>query len=704
MKFRVTALLLMLILLCSCGEQGAENTSSTISHDSGAIYDPISISAAGAWSEISLLASEEDLQTSAHPTDIKIDNNTGKNVYVSTSDNGIYLSRNSGKSFQNSSAGLLTQNIELLAIDPNNNDYVLAFAIDDSLREEVKGIYASSNAGRGWKKISTSFSKIKNAKMQLLFDDSSYDSTTSNSAIVYITGVVMAGDTISEGQNALYRSSDGGKTFTLASHIHLDSEVAIHPTRGYVYLTDSTGFYRSIDHGTNFEMMTGESCTHVFTSPKYPENVVLAGINGMLISRNSGVSFENTSGIVPNMSEAEVFASPLSNANFMSSFKNYNGTYEIKYSNDGGITWQLSQIQGLDKTDLEEDYHVDFSFNTQTTTTVMMLYKNAVYKSSDSGATFTLCDNLLKKVEINSSVYENRANSEHLAFVVNKNTVAYSLYNGESFKTITVANLKENEFIASAYLMDKKTLMLAIGTDENDEYTLAFLSSSGNSITRSAFNKLKTPNFFGESNNKNTLFAGNYYSTDMGEHWEEMKDCDAVLYQNLVSPGEMFGVKGTKVVMSVDKGRSWIEIFDAKSKVEDLAYDYYEKCIYAVTTDKLLKSSLNGEVQNLTNKIPNNSLGEKIITDIETDYLYPNIIYIGGKAQDYINDCSIMISVDSGETWRVISATLMNSDTINCIPIQPIDFTINSKNRILTAYCGSFGTFKFDITKTQWSK
>lgn len=704
MKSRIIAFLTVFLLLCSCNGQGGDNTSSTQSDSSGAIYDNISLSATSAWSEMSLLESVADLQISAKTTDIKIDGKTGENVYVATKDNGIYISRDSGNNFKNSSAGLLTENIELLAIDPNNNDYILALAIDDSLKEEVKGIYASTNGGRGWQKISTSFSKIQGAKMQIIFDNASYDSSKSNSSIVYITGVTMAGDTIAQGQNALYRSLDGGKTFALASHIRFDSEIAVHTSRGYVYLTDSTGFYRSIDHATNFEMMTGESCTHVYTSSKSPEDVFLAGINGMMISHNSGVSFENTMGKVPNLSEAVIFASFVNEDNLMSLYKTHDGNYDIKYSTDGGASWQIPKIENIHKTTLDEEFKVDFCFSENDASTVMMLYNNEVYKSVDSGANFALCSKINKKLSISSSVNENHAIKGYFAFVVDRDTVAYSFYNGESYKIINVKNLKENEYIASAYLMDKTTLMIAVGSQESDEYTLAFLSVGNDSITRSAFKKLKNPILFGDSNNKNILFAGNFYSTDMGQHWEEMKNCDAVLYQNLVSPGEMFGVKDTKVVMSVDKGKSWIDIFDAKIKVEDIAYDYYEKTIYAVTTNGLLKSTIEGNVENLTNKIPNNSMGEKFLTEVEVDYLYPNIIYVGGKAKEYINDCSIMISVDNGKTWRVISATLVNSNAINCTPTQPIDFTVDSSTRILRAYCGSFGTFEFDITKTQWGK
>ena len=701
MKNRIIALLMIFTLLCSCNGQGS-NTSSTTSGSSGIIYDSASLSAASAWREVTLLNSNENLKTSARLTDIKTDTKSGDNVYVATSDNGVFVSRDGAVSFNNSSAGLLTENIQLLAVDPNNNDYILAFAVDGALQEEVKGIYASSNAGRGWKKISTSFNKIQGAKMQLLFDDASYDSSKKNSSIVYLTGVVMKGDSVSAGQNTIYRSTDGGRTFSLASYIRLDSEIAVHPTRGYVYITDSTGFYRSIDHASNFEMMTGESCTHVFTTPNSPEDVVLAGINGMIISHNSGVSFESTAGIVPNMSQAQVFASALSNANFMSVFQNYDGSYDIKFSRDGGVSWQTSQIENKNKA-VPDDYIIDFYFNVQNTATVLMIYKNEVYKSTDSGATFKLVGAVRKKAQSKSEVFENKSLG-YLAFVVNNDTVVYSANEGESLKPITVTNLKDGEYIASAYLTDKKTLMLALGYDQSEDYTLAFLSTSNNSVTRTAFNKLKTPRLFGDNNNQNILFAGNYYSIDMGVHWEEMKNCDAVLYQNLVSPGELFGVKDTKLVMSVDKGKNWIEIFDAQTKIEDVAYDYYEKCVYVVTGDKFLKSTLDGTVQNLTNKIPNNTLGEKILTEIEVDYIYPNVIYVGGKSDNYINDCSVMISVDAGETWRVISATFNNSNAISCMPIQPIELTVNPVKRVLTAYCGSFGTFEFDITKTQWGK
>ena len=699
MKNRIIAMFVSFMVLCSCSGQSGGDTSSTQSDFSGVIYDNISLSATSAWSEMPLLEYEEKLLLSAKTTDIKME---GENVYVATSDNGIYISRDGGKRFNNSSAGLLTENIELLSIDPNNSDYILALAVDNSLREEVKGLYVSTNKGRGWQKVGTSFIKIPGAKMQLVFDNASYDSSKSSSSIVYLTGVVMSGDTIGQEQNAIYRSLDGGKTFTLASYTKADSEIAVHSTRGYVYLTDSTGFYRSIDHATNFEMMTGESCTHVYTSLKLPESVFLAGINGMLSSKDSGISFENEMGQVPNLSEAEIFASPINEQNLISLFKTYDGKFDIKYSTDGGASWQLCKI--LAPTLSNHNFRVDFCFDKTEESTVMMLYNNSVYKSVDSGANFELCSKINKKLSINSSVNENHAINGYFAFVVDTDTVAYSFYNGESHKFINIRNLREDEYIASAYLMDKKTLMLTVGSTQSEEYTLAFLSTGNDSITRSSFKELKTSTLFGDSKNKNILFAGNYYSTDMGEHWEEMKNCDAVLYQNLVSPGEMFGVKDTKVVMSVDKGKNWIEIFDAKMKVEDIAYDYYQKTVYAVTSNGLVKSSLDGDVKNISGKIPNNAMGEKILTEIEVDYLYPNIIYAGGRAQDYINDCSIMISVDSGNTWRVISATLINSDSINCTPIQPIDFTVDPSTRNLRAYCGSFGTFEFDITKTQWGK
>ncbi len=702
MKIRLIALILVFALLCSCGGQGGENTSSSSSNLSELLYDDISLAALSAWSKKEMLSYKEDVKTPSVLTDIQIDNNDGNNVYIATMDNGVYISRDGGISFENSSAGLLSSAVQLITIDPNNNNYVLALSMDDY--EETNGVYASSNAGRGWKKISDSFTKIPNTKMQLLFDDASYDSAKSNSSIVYLTGVTKKGDVAPKGHSILYRSTDGGRTFSVASHIRPDSEIAVHPTRGYVYLTDSTGFYRSIDHGVTFEMMTGESCTHVFVSPKTPDNVVLAGINGMIVSKNNGVSFENTAGVVPNMSVAEIFASPLSNANFMSSFKNYDSKYEIKYSVDGGVSWQFSQFEEPIQNAVQ-DYVVDFSFSTKNTSHVMMLYKNAIYKSTDSGATFTICADLLGEINITSDVCENQSEFGYLSLVVGKDKVAYSLYNGASWKLINVKNLSETEYIKSTYLMDKKTLMVMIGNIEKPEYTLAFLSTSNNQITRSTLDKIKTPNLFGDANNKNTLFAGNFYSTDFGEHWEEMNGCDAVLYQNLVSPGEMFGVKGTKVVTSVDKGRNWFELCDVGSTVLDVAFDYYDKALYIVTGDKFFSCTFDGKLKNLTSKIPNNSLTKKVLNDVEVDYLYPNIIYVGGREEEYINDCSIMISIDKGESWRVISATPVNSaNSDNAIPLQPFCLRVEPASRVLTAYCGSFGTFEFDITKTQWGK
>ncbi len=695
---KILILCVVISLFVSCGQNSnsdKHNTSSKENNNS----DSVSLSLISAWESKDFSFNDSALAEDFVINDISFDPETDQNIFLATS-HGVFQSKNGGETFENSAVGFLSENVDLIEIDPNNSKCIIALCVKNSKTRSSGGVYVSSNSVQGFNKTEDYFVPVNNSKIQLVFDASSYQN--GKSSIVYLTGVVKVNDGITVEENALYRSYDGGKTFSLVAKIQPDSEISVHPTKGYVYLTNSTGFYRSIDHGETFETILGASSTHIFVSQTNVNRVTVAGINGMLKSEDSGETFESTAGVVPRMSTAIIYASNHNEKNMVCYYQNYDKSYTVEFSTDHGVTWKTSVINAKTKGAFSSsEYKIDFAWSLKSPSTVVMVYNNTIYKSNDYGENFYPCENSIKAFDIQSSVGENAVNEQYKAFAVGTNNIALTLDNAQSWSFYNLKTISENEYIANVYPINRTTLVVIIGNQNAKTYALAFFNKDSEILTRSFADDLISSAVAGDKGNKNLIFAGNYFSHDLGKNWEKMNGCDAVMTQNPYSPSELFGVCGEKVVMSVDKGRSWVELFNSNGVVSDMAYDYFENVLYVVSSNNLYKYTKDKQLINCTLNMPQNHFDEVVIQNVEIDPNFPGRVYVSGVDLNYINNHSIMLSLNCGEKWYVINSVSNNTDLPEFAnAIQAFDITVDNQNSTLISYSGMYGMYEFDIDKT----
>lgn len=694
---KILILCVVISLFVSCGENSnsdKQNTSSNENNNS----DSVSLSLINAWESKDFNFNDSALAEDFVINDISFDPTNDQNIFLATS-HGVFQSKNGGGTFENSAVGFLSENVDLIEIDPNNSKCIVALCVSNSKTKDSSGIYVSSNSVQGFQKTEDLFIPVNNSKLQLVFDSSSYQN--GKSSIVYLVGVVKLDDDISVEENALYRSYDGGKTFSLVAKIQPDSEISVHPTKGYVYLTNSTGFYRSIDHGETFETILGASSTHIFVSQTNVNRVTVAGINGMLKSEDSGETFESTAGVVPRMSTAVIYASNLNEKNMVCYYQNHDKSYTVEFSTDHGITWKTSVINTKTKGAFSSsNYKIDFAWSLNSPSTVVMVYNNNVYKSDDYGENFYPCENSIKAFDIQSSVSENAVSPQYKALAIGTNNIALTFDNAENWDFYNLKTISKNEYIANVYPVNRTTLVVIIGNEDTQTYALAFFNKDSEILTRSFADDLISSAVAGDTGNKNLIFAGNYISYDLGKNWEKMNGCDAVITQNPYSPSELFGVCGEKVVMSVDKAKSWIELFDCPF-VSDMAYDYFEGVLYVVANNNLYKYTSDKQIINCTPNIPKNHFDEILIQRVEVDQNSPGRVYISGISDFYVNDSCIMLSLNCGEKWYVINSVSNNTDLPEFTnAIQAFDITVDNQNSTLISYSGMYGMYEFDIDKT----
>ncbi|MCF6365201.1 MAG: hypothetical protein L3J35_03270 [Bacteroidales bacterium] len=222
--------------------------------------------------------------------DVEIDPNNTNVVWVGTGEynsqraigygDGIYLSKNGGKSFKN--VGLKnTEHIGRIAIDPRNSDVYIAAQGPLWGPGGERGIFKTSDMGKTWDTLftiseNTGFNDIViNPKNPDVLYASSYQRRRR------VFTLINGGP-----ESAIYKSEDAGKTWNklggglpggLVGRIGL----AISPVNpDYVYAiiegtNGSGGFYRTTNRGETWSKMN----SYVSTSPQYYNRIYCDPVN-----------------------------------------------------------------------------------------------------------------------------------------------------------------------------------------------------------------------------------------------------------------------------------------------------------------------------------------------------------------------------------------------------------------------------------------
>jgi photosystem II stability/assembly factor-like uncharacterized protein len=140
-------------------------------------------------------------------------------LYAALDDHGVYVSRDQGESWQACNEGLATLSIRDLLSVPGTKDSFLC--VLGSKGKELGGIYRSDDQCRSWRKVSGGF-PVGDAK--------NLEIAPSNPDVLYLA---MRDRNVGDVpvQGGLYRSGNGGQTWTQVLRKRFAQGLAVHPTR-----------------------------------------------------------------------------------------------------------------------------------------------------------------------------------------------------------------------------------------------------------------------------------------------------------------------------------------------------------------------------------------------------------------------------------------------------------------------------------------
>ena len=183
-----------------------------------------------------------------------------------------------------------------ITVDPNDsNTYYIG--------TPGGGVWKSTDAGVNWTPLSDFLTEIGVSAVAV-------DPTDSN--IIYIgTGDDDGGDTAGLG---MLKSLDGGQTWNttgLSLNGSSINEIYIDPTdNNFLYISSSNGFYRSFDGGNSVTRNFSVAVDDIKLKPGDPNTIYLSTPNGFFRSTNRGLSFAPVAGLPSGISRIVIAVTP----------------------------------------------------------------------------------------------------------------------------------------------------------------------------------------------------------------------------------------------------------------------------------------------------------------------------------------------------------------------------------------------------------
>ncbi|MEK7383633.1 MAG: hypothetical protein AAB262_10170, partial [Elusimicrobiota bacterium] len=630
---------------------------------------------------------------------------TGNFMMMGNDVGGVYRSLDGGAHWEPATIGLPISGSPSIAIDPNNSDRVILVGAHNSNVSwlDTPGLYLSTDRGRTWSQRLQSGTDNWFDVNEIAWDPSS--ASGGMSKIAYWSSS-------SDYDTGLFKTTDGGLTWAKVNAGYGNGSVAVHATKGYVYIATSSGFFRSTNGGSSFTKILSENLRGVSAVSARPDLVAVSGTGGISVSNDAGLTFTKrpgtglpTYGIGP----YGIRISP-ANPNYM--MIAYNGPpgywwdQGMWYSHDGGNTWARPIVDG---TDTFFDYIAPDDFNAKgrawhpTNPNVLFITSDWILKSNDGGAHVFNSNDGYNGIMATSHWGLNPFNSDLLAFSASDWKGGFSFDGGYSW--IDMSNLNASWGNGhGAYALSKSRLFYALGRDY-DTKTLYTSSDGGKTWTAPGVTG-GDDHVSGDPGNPNGAFWGNWRTADQGATWQRMSGADRVFTYNPAGTKELYGTRGAQypagtsntVVKSVDHGVTWSAVFTAPNIIWDIAYDHIRNRIYVTLGDRgdttpRFYQWQNGTLSDITDRLPADQEGARTIHTVAVDPVDPSVVYAGGGRWDYIMSAGVMRSLDAGATWKTL--TLQPADTGIDGGRQPGTLRVHPLTRYLWVTTGCRGIWKY---------
>ena len=593
---------------------------------------------------------------------------TGNFLLLGVDVSGLYRSLDGGKNWEPANIGLNVGGIPSIAIDPNNSDRVILIGGHNANLSYIKGtgIYLSTDRGRTWSQRLQSGTDNWFDINQIAWDPSSVSGGMSK--IAYWSSS-------SDWDTGLFKTTDGGLSWTKVNANYGNGSVAVHPTKGYVYITTSRGFFRSTDGGANFTQILNEPLRGVSTVTTSPDLVAVSGNgdgNVIKVSNDGGLNFTKKAGSGLPTYGTGPYGIRISPANTNYMMIAYNGPpgywwdQGMWYSHDGGDTWDKPIVDEKDvfySPRSKDDFNAKGRVWHPTNQNILFITTDWILKSTDGGAHVSHGSDGYNGTLVVAKWAFNPFNPDLIAFGVQDWVSSFSTDGG-----YTWVNFPYISSSYGAYAFSKDRLFFGgshAGWHGNRTLNMSF--DGGKTWTEPGpTSNVTEPAVSGDPRNSNVAFWANWRTGDQGATWKKLDGADRVYTYNPTGAKELYGTHGNSVVKSTDHGVSWSKVFDTPDAIWDLAYDQVNKRFYVSIGDRgdtttRLYQWQNGTLSDITDRLAADQHGEKTASSVAVDPIDPSVVYASGGQWQYMSSAATMRSTDAGATWK--SLTLQPGDT-----------------------------------------
>ena len=644
-------------------------------------------------------------------------NADGSLMLYGTDVSGLYISTDHGANWELAVNGIQTAGVGMFAIDPNNNNHLVALGLGTG----VGAFHVSYDKAQTWTKT---FSMKTNGARYLWdgleFDPTSFDSNENKTTDLYFSTPYDRDTYIRETPNTkpdsravleanqvgLYKSTDGGQTFTLVKN---DVTLA----DGIIKITDNGDVYLGNQYGLFKINKTDYSVTSYAEFENDPNTDYSKGVTGLDVVGNT-IYVQTWEGIYTLENETitkitttsyrdkwpQFLEVSKSNPNHMiyqvrSSITTSNSYYStnVVVTKDGGQTWTDSQNNKKSLFN-QGDWHGRekvFIIDPSDDDRVITFGSDDLLISTDGGLNFKQANgisNMGQGGRFNFNYYD----PDLLLFSAQDYTGAVSDDGGDTFRQLQIpsslipgAGGKTLGNMYGGFAADRNTFFGFVGEHWKTGY-LMYTHDGGQTWVNTGllsevidavyYSSLQSPT------DPNVLFANEYYSKDKGYTWEKMTGCTSVFTFNYTGQKELYGADATgNIVRSYDNGDTWEKVSDViwtdnnryvadSQQVIDMGYDYVNNYVYLIEYYKLTninnpsktdnieavyKYDINTNTKTALTVPKDTNRGYKRLKTITVDPNSTSVVYIGGSGDYFMSSTALLRSVDGGENWSVLT-------------------------------------------------
>jgi photosystem II stability/assembly factor-like uncharacterized protein len=622
------------------------------------------------------------------PQAIEADKTNGSFLLFGTDVGGIYRSINGGERWEPCNLGYHPRGNCGFAIDPNNNQRALAVGAN-SIKNRSHGLYLTEDQGASWKHVLQvdNYEGYRGYKDKIEFVKSSYDTEPGASLIAYWSCP----------SGGIYKTEDGGHNWQMKNESYGNRILKVHPDSGFVYVADNTGVYKSTDGGDTFQKKLSAAIRDMDVVKI--DSAIVYAVTGYILykSTDGGENFtqHNITGFPANIITLEV--NPVNPNKII--VCNDEGDYNkpIYSSVDGGNTWQKASF---DHTNAFMPYNGrthKFAWHPADENKVWAFGGDWITSSSNGGKRFVWDANGYNGVLVGGSFNFNVFNPNLVYLASQDYNGAFTKDGGTTWKYCNASGLGWGGFTYGAYAANENVLVTQVSQGWYEPGVLTVSRNGGTSFMKTSLVCTGLDVGCGDAKDSSVIYFSNYYSTDLGTNWEPMDGCIGVFISNTYGDKEAYGTNGNSVVKSYSKGSTWEHVVSLPQAVKDVAFDHIQNKLFIVTAGNRLFQFENGQLTDITSRIPLDQYNNRSITTVAVDPNNPKIVYTAGPINVYKTDATVKRSFDGGLSWEIISPSLRQTakPIIKDGANEVFAIRVNPLTRDLWAAGGCYGVWKY---------